>query len=96
MLMPENLQNLSNQISLPPTGQPVLPVAVETQVDAHLHKIDSFFLYNLGSTKKSFTLSLIARRALATAFVSGSELASDPLYVSCERDVYKNNKHFSR
>lgn len=30
----------------------------------------------------SITLSLIARRAVATAFVSGSELASEPLYVS--------------
>ena len=34
---------------------------------------------NKSAQKHSNTLSLIARRAVATAFVSGSELASEPL-----------------
>ena len=59
MLLPENLQNLSNQISSPPAGQPVLPIAVETQVDAHLHKIDSFFSLELGIHKEVIALHLV-------------------------------------
>ena len=57
MLLPQSLQNLSNQISSPPAGQPVLPVAVETQVDAHLHKI--FLLVELGIHKEAIGLHLV-------------------------------------